>query len=501
MVSEEPARILVVEDDAAFGGMIAEALCSKGYAAVCFQNPREAVERATSDRFAAALVDLVMPSMGGLEVADRLKADSPDTQVIVLTGHGDMDSAIEGIRHGIFDFVTKADLHLGRLERVVAEAVEKSNLTRRNRELVERLEDSNRLLQALHGASTAIAAEAHLDRLLARVVSAAASTCRAAFARALLFERVASGELVIRMAEGDGAETLRGTRLQPGEGIATVAAETDESILVLDPARHPRFSRRCDEFSSPVVGLICAPLRHRRVIGSLMIAGRLDRPFGAPEQEALTALARQAAVAIDNAEQHERSVNFFTHACDILVSFLEAMDIHYPGHSHNVAAFADMLTRRLGLPEEERRTVHFAALLHDIGKVRLDKRLLEHEGRPSAASLRMLQEHPRLGLEILRPITLWEDILHVIHAHHERWDGKGYPRGLSGEEIPLGARVIAVADVFDAMGRPQSQKGVRPPEAQLAELEACAGTQFDPRIVRLFVSAYREQGDPRPKKQ
>jgi len=107
-----------------------------------------------------------------------------------------------------------------------------------------------------------------------------------------------------------------------------------------------------------------------------------------------------------------------------------------------------------------------------------------------------MREHPALGLKILRPITLWEDILPIIHAHHERWDGKGYPTGLGGEDIPLGARIVSVVESFDAMTRRKPYGRPRTPEEGLAELEACAGTQFDPRIVRLFVAEYRRHGDP-----
>ena len=99
---------------------------------------------------------------------------------------------------------------------------------------------------------------------------------------------------------------------------------------------------------------------------------------------------------------------------------------------------------------------------------------------------------------MLRPITLWEDILPIIHGHHERWDGRGYPAGLAGEDIPLGARVVAVADVFDAMTRKTPYGPSRTPGEALAELEAFAGTQFDPRVVRLFVAEYRRRGEQIP---
>jgi putative nucleotidyltransferase with HDIG domain len=211
------------------------------------------------------------------------------------------------------------------------------------------------------------------------------------------------------------------------------------------------------------------------------------------EADLLSRLAWQAAAAIDNALFHEQALNFFTHASDMLVEFLERMDVFYPGHSRGVAALADMVTRRLGLGEAERRTVHFAALLHDIGKLRLPPDLLG-AGALTAEQRKLVQQHPVLSVEMLRPITLWQDILPIIHSHHERWDGKGYPAGLAGEDIPLGARVVAVADVFDAMTRDTPYGPRRTTEQAIAELEAFAGAQFDPRVVRLFVAEYRQRG-------
>jgi len=104
-----------------------------------------------------------------------------------------------------------------------------------------------------------------------------------------------------------------------------------------------------------------------------------------------------------------------------------------------------------------------------------------------------MQEHPALGVQLLKPITLWQDILPMIHSHHEHWDGGGYPTGHKGEGIPLGARVIAVAESFDAMTRETPHAKHRTPDEGLAELERGAGSQFDPRIVRLFVAEYRER--------
>jgi putative nucleotidyltransferase with HDIG domain len=497
-VEQTAVRVLVVDDDASFADLVAGVLTERGYLAVATAEPSEGLRLLSQDRFAVAIVDLVMPGMGGLEFADRLRAQSPDTQVVILTGQPDLDSAVEGIRQGVFDYLEKAQLHMGRLLRSVESAVDRSGLVRHNRELVAALSESNDLLKGLHASSAAISGAQHIDRLLSQVVQAARETCRAESARVVLFDRSHTGELVVSGVEGPGGTTLRGLRLRPGQGILGLALERDEAVGVAQPAAHPRYDPRCDALPTSLPGLVCSPLKHRDVLGVLVVAGsRRPGGFGGPDQEALTILARQAAVAIDNALGQERAVNFFTHASGILVEFIEAVDVNHPGHSSNVAVLSDMLSRRLGLSDAERRNIHFGALLHDIGKVRLERSLMRSTGALPPGARARLEQHPALGLEILKPITLWEEILAIVHAHHERWDGKGYPRGLAGDEIPLGARIVAVAEAYDVMTCPTAHARERDPGGPLAELEACSGTQFDPRIVRLFLAELREHGDPR----
>jgi putative nucleotidyltransferase with HDIG domain len=491
-------RVLVVDDDSAFRSMVCQLLADKGYDAVAAPNATEALTRATDGTFLAAIIDLVMPDMGGIELADKLKAQSPETEVVILTGHGDMGSAIAGIQHGVFDYLQKSSLDIARLERAVHEATGKSRLVRRNRALFQQTQESNRLLKGLHDIATELAGEAYLDRVLDKLVVAAKAIGRAACGRAVLFGRTHGEGLVIEVGAGDGAEPLRGARLAPEEGLSSLVLEQDAPVVLDTPRDHPRYSDRTDGMPTALPGLICAPLRRGRVLGTLTVAGRTRGAFGPEDGEALAILARQASVAIENAVEHERSLNFFTHTSEILVSFLEQLDVFYPGHSRGVAALADMVTRRLGLGEEARRHVHFGALLHDIGKVLVDPEILRSESTLTEEQRLRLRDHASAGVKLLQPISHWEAILPIIHSHHEWWDGRGYPRGLAREDIPLGARVVAVADAFDAMTRHTPHGARKTPEEALAELEACAGTQFDPKVVRLFVAEYRLRKDQIP---
>jgi putative nucleotidyltransferase with HDIG domain len=491
--SEDRGRVLVVDDDAAFGGLIAELLREKGHDPVHFITPEDALEAIGEGSFDAAIIDLVMPTMTGLELAGRVRARHPDTQVLILTGHGDLRSAIEGIHQGVFDYLQKAEIDGARLDRAVREAVQRSRLLHENRALLERLREGNRLLTTLHDTTSRISGETHLDRLLAELVASAKTLCDAELGRVMLLDATAE-RIVIEQAIGDATDTLTGVRLSLAEGIVIRAFEHDAADLSPDPRADPRYSERIDAMPTDRPGLLCAPLRHGKVRGILMVAGRRHGLFGPADRDVLAVLARHAAVAIDNALAHERSVNFFTHTSNLLVGFLENFDVFYPGHSRGVARLSDMITRRLGLGDTDRRNVHFAALLHDIGKLQVPPEILRAGNVASPQDLAVLRSHPTLALEMLKHITMWEEILPMIHAHHERWDGKGYPLGMAGEAIPLGGRIIGVADAFDAMTRPRPHGPVRTPEEALHELEAFSGTQFDPKIVRLFVAEYRNLG-------
>ena len=486
------ARVLLVDDDRTFLDILTDTLREAGCFVDATTNGADALRRTQGGSYDVALLDLIMPGMGGLELGDRIKAASPDTEVLILTGHADLDSAIQGIKHRVFDYLEKTKLDVTRLERVIKEATERARLTRANRELQERVAEMNRRLQALVDVSARLAAEPHLDRVLETLVAAARQLMRSEASRALIFTRTHGEGWLIETGAGDGVEAIKGARLRTDEGLARAAAETGQPVVAVHAKQDPRYSPRCDELRTRRAGFLAAPMRVGSLTGALVVAGA-EGEYSPEDQQLLFALARQGAAALQNAVAQEQSVNFFTHVSDILISCLETMDVFYPGHSRGTAALADMLTRRLGMGDAERRSVHYAALLHDIGKVLVDPAVLHSTGPIDEKGRRAMQQHPALGVQLLKPITLWEDILPMIHSHHEHWDGGGYPMGNKGEEIPLGARVIAVAESFDAMTRQTPHGKHRTPDEGLTELEACAGTQFDPRIVRLFVAEYRER--------
>lgn len=177
-----------------------------------------------------------------------------------------------------------------------------------------------------------------------------------------------------------------------------------------------------------------------------------------------------------------------------LVQAVDIKDRYTRGHSERVGQASAMIARELGMPDDRLEVVRIAGILHDVGKLGVPTRLLRKDGPLTPEERRVIELHPEYGHEMVRGIGFLGEARSAILHHHERIDGTGYPYGLRGEQIPVPARVVAVADSFDAMTSTRSYSRARPVAVALAELERCAGAQFDPVMVRALVSAIGRHG-------
>jgi HD-GYP domain-containing protein (c-di-GMP phosphodiesterase class II) len=171
---------------------------------------------------------------------------------------------------------------------------------------------------------------------------------------------------------------------------------------------------------------------------------------------------------------------------------IEARDPYTGGHSERVSSLAQVVARRLGWKSSRLGALRLGALLHDVGKLNLDETLLQKPGPLDEREYRVVKRHPLVGARLIRGFEALRPALPYILFHHERWDGRGYPTGRSREQIPPGARIVAVVDAFDAMISVRPYRPALPIRTALAELDRGAGTQFDPGVVRAFLHAWRE---------
>ncbi|MFH1902305.1 MAG: HD-GYP domain-containing protein, partial [Candidatus Omnitrophota bacterium] len=175
-----------------------------------------------------------------------------------------------------------------------------------------------------------------------------------------------------------------------------------------------------------------------------------------------------------------------------LVVALESKDPYTEGHSQRVCKYSLMLADRMKLDEEEKKKIEEAALLHDLGKIGISDAILHKKGRLTDEEFSAIKQHGVIGAKILEPIKEFKSIIPYILHHHERYDGTGYPHGLGGEVIPLGARIIAVSDTFDAMTTGRSYKKAFPMEDAVREIKRVKGTQLDPHLAEEFIEVLKE---------
>jgi HD-GYP domain-containing protein (c-di-GMP phosphodiesterase class II) len=175
-----------------------------------------------------------------------------------------------------------------------------------------------------------------------------------------------------------------------------------------------------------------------------------------------------------------------------LARAIEARDPYSSGHAARVTAIAEVIAARLGWDEEQIHVLRMGAALHDIGKLAVPDTVLRKPGPLSEAELDHVRAHPREGARMVGLVRKLRAAAPCVLHHHERWDGHGYPTGSAGEDIPIEARVLAVADAYDAMTSDRPYRRALTPERAISELERCAGTQFDPDVVGVFAEAWRQ---------
>lgn len=179
---------------------------------------------------------------------------------------------------------------------------------------------------------------------------------------------------------------------------------------------------------------------------------------------------------------------------DALSTALDAKNTHMCGHSERVAEISLRMAKKMGLSLAEQERIHIGAHLHDIGKIGIPDAILNKPGKLTDSEFSVIRQHPGIGSNIVGKVKAFSCIADIVRHHHERFDGKGYPDGLCGMEISLGARIVAVADSFDAMTTVRSYRLSRTITEALAEMERCQGSQFDPEIVEILKAVIIENG-------
>ncbi len=300
---------------------------------------------------------------------------------------------------------------------------------------------------------------------------------------AIMLHEEAGNELTTRECKGRDRETALTFRTDAASGLLGGIFRSGEAITISDMGDEERRA-----FPYPVRSIICVPLvTDDKGIGMLVASDKISgEEFWSHELKLMGVFALEAAAAIRKAQLYEEINALFMHTVQALASAVDAKDPYTYGHSNRVARFTASICEGLGMGRKEARQAELAAILHDIGKIGTPESILQKPGRLEPDEMQKIREHPAKGAQILAHISELRDVIAWIRHHHEWYDGNGYPDGIDGDEIPLQARIIAIADSFDAMtsDRPY-RKGMSPGEA-IRNMEGFSGSQFDPRILGVF---------------
>jgi putative nucleotidyltransferase with HDIG domain len=341
-------------------------------------------------------------------------------------------------------------------------------LRRTVRVSVAQIDTDNQRLSALLGVSNSLGEVLHASEAGERIARASLQ---------LVDSR--GGFILTRNPDGVATPLSLASAVGPNEKLEPERVDSllELATLVISEGRPALMGAAGD-----VPAMAAVPLPGETVTeGALIAVGPRGRAaFDGADLSALGSLGALAAVALRTAELKDSQRNFFAHVTELLVSALDTTLGYHKGHGTRVAEYSNRLGRKLGLDDESLKRLHFSALLHDVGMLKIERELPQN-GQTSA-------KHCMLGARMLGNIRLWSDLAPIVQHHHERWDGSGYPEGVSGDSIPLESRIIAVCDAFDSMTSSTSYKDALTLEDARSELEVGAGTQFDPRATAAMIA-------------
>ena len=372
------------------------------------------------------------------------------------------------------------------------EEIENANFT--IADLASELEQKNNNLElavdrlsAIYKLGLAINSTMDIDRLFNLIVRTTATTLKATIGYIILYDAEQQCLNVTNLI-GSGKLLAPQKAIPMKESsVSTWVIKNRQPLLVADINQAPQFDRFSD-LGYERKSLICAPLMVKNeIIGTISVVNKIDESqFTTDELEMLSTIAAQAAIAIKNATLYEEQQQTYLNTIQALVSAIEASDSYTRGHSERVTRYSVEIGRRMNLSQDRLQILERAAILHDIGKIGIDLTLLHKEGKLTSGDIRELQQHPLIGMRILEPIEFLHDVRTCIGQHHERYDGLGYPNRIKHTEQLLEARILSVADSFDAMTSDRPYRKALPLESAHQELLENAGTQFDPEIVAIF---------------
>ncbi len=512
-------KILFVDDEESILDIAREYFLQKGYEVRTAHNGLEALQILKGEKVDCCFTDINMPEMDGLELAENIRIHDNTIPVVVMTGYPSLDNTIQTLKNGVVDFLIKP-VNLNQMELCVRrvlrerhlfidnvllrkEVESKARLEQLNQELLFKVDELN-ILNRIMGDFTAISTSSDVFQ---RVVD-------------LAIEIIHADQSSFYVINDAVKKPFRVTQAKAG----SVDAESDHNHNAIEPkALHSSTNPHPDlcqgqlnqllleivsdelpllvtenagtqKLSQETRSFMGVPLKIRDKIFGVLTAAitRSAKRFSEKDLYYLSFMTQTAAQAIENLALYE---NIYENLFATLYGFvkaLEARDPYTQQHSTRVTNIALAIGKQMLFSPEDLDVLNVAGRLHDIGKIGIRDDILLKPGRLTKEEYEKIKEHPSMGAEIVGQLGLWDKEREIIRSHHERFDGTGYPNGLGGQDIPLLARVMSVADAYDAMASDRAYRQRMKTERILNILEEGAGTQFDPEIVDVFLALHHK---------
>jgi len=517
MDDQKKETILFVDDEESILNVVTEFFKRQGYRIFTAGNGAAAMKIIENEKVDCCFTDINMPVMNGIDLAENIRMHDNTMPVIVMTGYPSLENTIQTIKNGVVDFLIKPvnlkqmELCMQRVLRqrglfieniLLKEEVRgKERLETLNQELLYKIEELN-ILNKIMSKFTSIVSAADVFK---RAVDLALDISHADFTNFHITNESVQRPFIIASAKAGSGET--GEMKSPGEHLSSQTGSPMTSFIdpsAMDPLIMEVVSDEIPLLISQnngarglpenLLSLMLVPLKIREKVFGVLTAGlhKGEARFSEKDLYYLAVMAQSAAQSIENLALYENIYENLFATLYAFVNAVEARDLYTRQHSSRVTGISLIIGRQLNCTGEELDILNFAGHLHDIGKIGIRDDILLKPGRLTQDEFEKIKQHPAIGANILEQLGMWEKERQIIRCHHERFDGTGYPDGLKEKQIPFLARILSVADVYDAMASDRAYRKRMEERIILKVIHEGSGTQFDPKVVAAFDHVYKK---------
>ena len=468
-------HIVVIDDEKYICNIIAEALSEfKNYRLHKFSDPVLAMDYVSSNSVDLVLTDLVMGDYSGVQILEHVLKFHSDAVVILMTGYPTVKTAISVLKKGGYDYLIKP-FKLDDLKSTIKRGLDNQQIKRENVELRSQLE--------LMKIADEISLGVKLPQLLNLIVNTAVKVLPGSSATILLKAKK-SGHFRLKCMAGS-YENKSVEKFLRGEDDKRQNESDYKKMWSADEVSQENGAEVKQSY-------ISYPLISRdEIVGLLNLVYTDSFSFISPGQKRMISLlVSYAANAVESNYLDKNLRKSYFQTIKTLANAVEARDRYTAGHTDRVYKLAKIIAGEMSWSRDKLAELRTGCILHDIGKIGVPDSVLNKPGRLTDYERNIMMKHPELGAKILHGIPFLKPAMPYIIAHHEMFDGSGYPRGLKGENIPIEGRLLAVVDTYDAITSDRPYRDRRDPQIALDELKKFKGTQFDPEIVDIFLKAF-----------